>query len=110
MGFSRGFLSNCADFMGVLSRLEIVMVKIEDWMILQRSAFDIAVDGEPYPALQLYFNMKTGAYLTRVWGKTYSKGEILADDVTELGLLCNEIFGQNASSCPLVAIDDSFST
>ena len=60
MGSSRGVFSNCAEFVGVLSRLEIVMVKIEDWMILQRSVFDITVDGEPFTALQLYFNIKTG--------------------------------------------------
>ena len=82
MGSSRGVFSNCAEFVGLLSRLEIVMVKIESWMILQRSVFDITVNGEPFPALQLYFNIKTGTYLTRVWGRTHSKGEILANDVT----------------------------
>ena len=70
------------------------MVRIENWMILQRSAFDITVEGEPYPALQLYFNLKSGAYLTRVWGKTHSKEEIHHDDVTELEMLCNEIFAR----------------
>ena len=100
MGSSTGVLSNCADFVEVLSRLEIVMVKIENWMILQRSVFDITIDGEPYPAIQLYFNLKTGAYLTRVWGKTHSKGDILADDVTAFEMLCIEIFGQGLACCP----------
>ena len=100
MGSSRGVFSNCAEFVGLLSRLEIVMVKIENWMILQRSVFDITVNGEPFPALQLYFNIKTGTYLTRVWGRTHSKGEILANDVTEFELLCNEMFAQGLACCP----------
>ena len=75
---SRGqFDTNSAKIKEVLSRLLITTVIIEDWIILQRSRFDITVGGEPYSALQLYFNFQNGDYLTRVWGKTHSKGTIV---------------------------------
>ena len=106
MSSSRGLFSNCAELVGVLNRLELVMVKIEDWIILQRSVFDITMDGEPFPALQLYFNIKTGSHLTRVWGRTHSKGEIVKNDVTEFELLCNQIFAQGLACCPGQTAED----
>ena len=56
---SRGQLDiNSAKIKEVLSRLQITTVKVEDWIILQRSRFDITVGGEPFSALQLYFNFR----------------------------------------------------
>ena len=97
---SRGQLDiNSAKIKEVLSRLQITTVKVEDWIILQRSRFDITVGGEPYSALQLYFNFQNSEYLTRVWGKTHSKGTI-NKSVTAFELLCNQIFGEGLACCP----------
>ena len=83
----------------VLFRMGIAKVTVENWMVLQRSTFDITVDGEPYSALQLFFNSHNGEYLIRVWGKTHSKGKI-AKSVAELELLCNNIFVKGPACCP----------
>ena len=89
-----------SSFTELFSRLQIAMLKIEDWIVIQRSKFDITVDGQPYPALQLYLNSRTGVHLTRVWGKTYLKGEIIPTSWAEIGDLCNQIFGQGLACCP----------
>ena len=83
----------------VLFRLKISKMKVEDWIILQRSRFDITIDEEPYSALQVFFNSQNGAYIIRVWGKTHSKGKIMKS-VTEFELLCNKIFGEGLACCP----------
>ena len=93
------FEPNSTRFAEFLSRLKIAMVKIEDWVVLQRSRFDITMDDEPFTALQLYLNTQTRSYITRVWGKTHSKGTITGS-VAELELLCNQIFAQGMTCCP----------
>ena len=57
------FTFHSATFTNMCSRLKLFVLEVEGWIILQRSKFDIVVDGEPYPALQLYLNTKTGMYL-----------------------------------------------
>ena len=89
-----------SSFLKLVSRLKIAVLEIEDWVILQRSKFDIIVDGEPYPALQLYLNSRSGLYLTRVWGRTCSKGEINSNSYEDIGDLCNQVFGQGLACCP----------
>ena len=86
-------------FKEVLFRLQLVKVKIEDWIILQRSRFDISVSGEPYSALQMYIHSKSGGYLIRVWGKTHSKGKMIKS-LTDFESLCNQIFGEGLACCP----------
>ena len=81
-----------------VARQDLVLVQIDDWVILQRSAFDIIVNEEPYLALQLYLNTKTFAYITRVWGRTHSRGSVdrTLSDVEEL---CRNMFAKGCC-CP----------
>ena len=83
--------------MEVVTRLGITMIQIEDWVILQRSKMDIVVNGEPYPALHLYINIKTRAFITRVWGRTHSKGDI--GDLSEVDEICGQSFAQGGLVC-----------
>ena len=93
------FEPNSARFTDVLSNLKITMVKIEDWIILQRSRFDITMDDEPFTALQLYLNTQTRAYITRVWGRTFSRGTTTGS-VADIEVLCNQTFSQGMACCP----------
>lgn len=81
----------------VVARLGITMVQIEDWVILQRSTFDIRVNGEPYSALHLYINTSTRAYITRVWGRTHSKGNF--SKFSELDEICRQSFAEGGLVC-----------
>ena len=90
----------CVDISDLISRMNIVMLEIGDWKIFQRSKFEITLDGQPYPALQLYFNSNTGVYLTRVWGKTFLKGEIAPNSLEEIRILCGQIFREGLACCP----------
>ena len=96
---SQLFEPNSARFTDFLSKLKVTMVKIEDWVILQRSRFDITMDDEPFTALQLYLNTQTRAYITRVWARTFSKGTTTGS-MTEIEVLCNQTFAQGMSCCP----------
>ena len=81
----------------VVARLNITMVQIEDWFVLQRSTFDVNVLDEPYSALHLYINVKTRAFITRVWGRTHSKGDI--GELSEVDEICRQSFAEGGLVC-----------
>ena len=81
----------------VVARFDVTLVQIEDWVVLQRSTFDIMVGGEPYTALHLYFNIKTRAFITRTWGRTHSKGHI--GDLSEVDEICRQSFAEGGLMC-----------
>ena len=80
----------------ISKNLDVTMVQIENWVILQRSKFDLTVNDEPYSALQLYINLKTRTFITRVWGKTHAKGEI--KNAEEMEETCQQTFAK--LTCP----------
>ena len=52
---------------GILASLSLTSVAFEDYLIVMRSEFDVNILGQPYLALMLLFNVKSGKYrLTRV--------------------------------------------
>jgi hypothetical protein len=50
------------------------------------------------PPLQVYVNIRTQNYLTRVWGRTRQKGQVAGTSALED--LCRTIFGPNTACCP----------
>ena len=92
-----------------IAEFGVIMVQIEDWIILRRSKFDIIVNDEPYSALHLYLNVKTHVFITRVWGRTHSKGDIFLrkakekcdiSETTEIKELCRQTFSEGLVCCP----------
>ena len=59
-----------------LERLRLHLVRVEDWVLIQRANFDIRVNGEPYHSIQIYADLAARKYIRRVWGKSEATGEI----------------------------------
>ena len=57
-----------------------------------RSEFDVTISGEPYVALMLLYNIKSGKYMARIWNQTVAVGWALKDH--ELHEACRTHFGQ----------------
>ena len=38
--------------------LGLIILKIDDWMLVQRGSFDFYIDGEPHHSLHMLINMK----------------------------------------------------
>eukprot|EP00095_Tigriopus_kingsejongensis_P002389 maker-scaffold714_size108203-snap-gene-0.17 protein:Tk02389 transcript:maker-scaffold714_size108203-snap-gene-0.17-mRNA-1 annotation:"PREDICTED: uncharacterized protein LOC101285465" len=74
----------------------LVGVSIEDWVVLQKSTFDIRANNEPHIAHTLYMEKATGRYLHKVFGKTIQDGQLdtplglrdLAQDIFEHSRVC----------------------
>ena len=71
---------------GILEKLRLSLVQVEEWILIQRMKFDLRIDEEPYHSVQVYANMETRKYVVRVWGRTSDKGEFKSDE--ELRSLC----------------------
>ena len=68
-----------------LEALQLQMITIGDWILIQRATFDINVKEEPYHSIQIYANVKTMTYIRRVWGISERRGELHAmEDITDL--------------------------
>ena len=79
-----------------LESLRLHLVRVEDWVLIQRANFDIRVNGEPYHSIQIYADLAAKKYIRRVWGKSESTGEI--GTMGDLRDLCSASF-QRSMTC-----------
>ena len=66
-------------------------MRVDDWILVQRSSFDIQIGEEPYHSVQVYANLSTKTYFVRVWGKSVNNGKFAT--VEDLKDLCSSNFG-----------------
>ena len=45
-------LLDISELSGTLESLRLQLVRVEDWVLIQRANFDIRVNGEPYHSIQ----------------------------------------------------------
>ena len=77
---------------GILASLSLTSVNFEDYLIILRSEFDVNILGQPYLALMLLFNVKSGEYISRIWNQTTSVGT--AHTLEQFMEACQDLFGQ----------------
>ena len=87
---------NLAPLQDVLGELQLTLVHVEDWILVQRANFDLHISEEPYHAVQLYANLVTRKYVVRVWGRTWDWGTL--KDINEVRDLCIKNF-RSTSAC-----------
>ena len=73
-----------------LGDLGLFLVQIEGWLLIQKTCFDIYLEGEPYQFLQVYANPATKKYLVRVFGRTVKAGNW--NSVNDMRRLCESYF------------------
>ena len=66
-------------------------MRVDDWILVQRSSFDIQIGEEPYHSVQVYANLSSKSFFVRVWGKSVNSGKFAA--VEDLKNLCSSNFG-----------------
>ena len=76
-----------------LEDLQLQVITIDDWMLIQRATFDIDVRGEPYHSVQIYVNLERMTYIRRVWGVSESKGEL--ESMKDVEDLCIATFNKS---------------
>ena len=59
-----------------LASLKLESVALGDYLVVMRSEFDAFIEGDPYVALMLMFNMDSGEFIARVWNETVTVGSV----------------------------------
>ena len=77
-------------FQQVVEALSLNSVTIGDYLVIMNSAADIIILGEPYLALQLWFHMKSGMFMGRVWSQSVSNGKV--ENIAQLTEACTSLF------------------
>ena len=83
---------NRAEASAMLETLSLTSFFREDYIIVMRPDFDVTIYGEPYIALMLFYNMKSGHYLARLWNKTLDSGPVMT--LEHLAVICERHFLQ----------------
>ena len=74
----------------LLRELNLFPVHLDDWILLQRSTFDLFYHDEPFVALQLLIHPGSRKFIERVWGRTKIFGHW--ESAGDLEKLCRTIF------------------
>ena len=75
-----------------LCQLSLTCVKLGDYLMVIKSDLDLFIDDEPYLALMLILNTKSGLYKAKLWNKTLLVGRSFYAE--ELVQVCKKHFGQ----------------
>ena len=78
-----------AELSSSLEEHKLRVITVEDWILIQRSSFDVLIAEEPYHSIQIYVNLMTNKYVVRVWGISIKTGDSLTTkDLQELCVYC----------------------
>ena len=76
----------------IISTLSLTTVKVGYCLLIMRSEFDIALAGEPYIALMLLLDLRSGKYISRIWNQTVETGSVFGGK--KLMEACKNLFCQ----------------
>ena len=74
------------EVLSALTNLSLTYVTIGDYVIIMNNQIDATIGGEPYLALQLWLNMKSGKIISRIWDQTVAFGKAI--NVAHLSEAC----------------------
>ena len=90
-----------SDVFNVLHSLSLkwVTVGLGRYIVVMNGKIDVEMDGEPYLALQLWLDMKTGKIMSRIWGQTIAC--VIVKNIAQLHEACATHFkGRPCIGCP----------
>ena len=81
---------DCHEAAAVLKALSFNFGTFGDYLVVMNRKPDIIIDGEPYLALQLWFNMLSGKIISRVWSQTVAHSRVF--NITQFEEVCTKFF------------------
>ena len=73
-----------------LSDLRLKWITIGDYVVVVNNKCDVTIGGEPYLALQVWFNVKSGKMIHRIWDQTVSYSKVTG--VSQFVEACSSYF------------------
>ena len=74
----------------ILESMSLTSFLFQDYLVVMRSDFDMTLSDEPYIALMLLYNTKSGRFMARMWNKTVNAGN--ATSLEEFEEACKRHF------------------
>ena len=88
------------EHMEAIAELSLSSLVLGDYLVIVKSDFDLVISEEPYLALMLLLNTRTGKYIARIWNQTVSTGILSSAD--QLRVACVKHFEHRpCMGCPL---------
>ena len=84
----------------LLTQLALPSLILGDYLVVMNCDFDVFIDGEPYLALMVILNKKSGIYKAKLWNQTICVGK--KPSVAEFVQICEQHFsrGKPCIGCP----------
>ena len=73
-----------------LAEMSLASITIGEYLVVMNADFDVVLYGEPYLALTLLLNTRSGQFLARIWDRTVRLGE--ADGTERFADACRKHF------------------
>ena len=83
---------NLDEVRNYLNQFSLTCVELGDYLMVIKSNLDLFIDNEPYLALMLILDTKSGIYKVKLWNKTLFAGKSPSPE--ELVQVCKKHFGQ----------------
>ena len=80
------------DILPVLEKLKLKSMHCGEYLIVMRSQFDVIISDEPYHALIVLFNLKSGKFMARIWNRSVVVGK--ATTVLDIKNACISHFAE----------------
>ena len=82
-----------------LGSLSLTWVSVGDYLVIMSGQVDAEICSEPYLALQLWLNIKSGKFIARIWNQTTARGR--AASIAHFVEACETLFqGRPCIGCP----------
>ena len=89
-----------------LKHLNLFAYQMQNYLVIQRTSFDLKVENEPYTSIQIVINMTDSSCTTRIWGSIRDKRCYV--EPPDLVGLCDEVFNDTVTCLGMPATDDRF--
>ena len=90
---------NHSDVEAAIGSLLLTWVNVGDYLVIMNSESDVDICGEPYLAMQLWLNLKSGKFIARIWNQTTARGRAVS--IAHFVEACQTLFrGRPCIGCP----------
>ena len=88
---------NLEEVRNYLNQLSLTCVELGDYLMVIKSNLDLFIDNEPYLALMLILDTKSGIYKVKLWNKILFAGKSPSPE--ELVQVCKKTFWPRKTLC-----------
>ena len=82
-----------------LQSLSLTWAPVGDYLVIMNSESDVDICGEPYLAMQIWLNLRSGKFISRLWNQTIAKGTAVS--IAHFLATCKDFQWKPCVGCPV---------